>query len=228
MKLLLPDVDYSNQIQFEDGKIISIECESLKYFKNLVSSIKRSDGENIKFLEQDNLLDCKKDVLTIIDYYSLEQYEKNILTKLYKSLDKIYGQDEIVQKSIYNIAKEIDNIKNEVVDDYNIEFEINVPMQLSEYVKFVSMKPKDGFSEDCFNGIINLITLASSLKLYKIIVFINPKSFFNEAELLEIVKCINYNGQKAVFIDNHYANINLINEKKLLIDEDFYDTIINN
>ena len=60
MKLLLYDVDYNTEIIFEDGYVLSIECENAEYFSKLILSFKNSLEGHISIEEQNSLLDLEK------------------------------------------------------------------------------------------------------------------------------------------------------------------------
>ena len=89
MKLMLYDVDYNNQIEFEDGYVLSVECKNKNYFNQLIGGLKGVNDNRISVLEGLEKIDFSKDSLIIMDYFSLPQYEKTILTKFYKTLDYI-------------------------------------------------------------------------------------------------------------------------------------------
>ena len=224
MKISLYDVDYNNEIEFEDGYVLSLECENTNYFIKLINNAKGLTNDAFKVFDKDKLVDFEKDVLTIVDYYALDQYEKTLLSKFYKSLDKRYLTDSVLVGKLTELEKLFKYIANYVTEDYNASFEINMPTLISDYVKFSDLKISGGFGFGV-DGILNFINALSILKTYKLLVLVNAKSFFNEVELAEIIKCCTYNNLKTLFIDvktsrNHYQN-----EIKLLIDNDFYDIL---
>ena len=63
------------------------------------------------------------------------------------------------------------------------------------------------------------------LKLYKVLVLVNAKSFFSEMQIEEIIKCVTYNNQKTLFIDSTTSKKVHQNEIKLLIDTDYFDIL---
>lgn len=224
MKISLCDVDFNNEIKFEDGYVVSLECESIDYFIKLVNNAKGLNYNAFNIIDGNTNIDLQKDAITVIDYFSLEQQEKTILTKFYKTLDKRFIADIEVVKKLNEIAKVYESLCNYITEDYNVNFEINMPTTISEYVKFADLKVKGGFSVGV-EGLLNFINILSILKTHKLLILVNSKSFFNSAQLSEIIKCCVYNNIKTLFIDaktnkNHYKN-----EIKLLIDSDYYDIL---
>lgn len=224
MNLLVYDVDYNNEISFDDGKIISIECKNNQYFSVLVDACKGNTEKGLAVMDGDDRLDLSKDAITLIDFFSLEHYEKAILGKFYKHVDKLHVNDPDMVSALKEISNAIELMIDKVTDGYDLLFDTKISTTVSEYLKFCELKPKNGFA-DKFDGIINLISLNAILGIYKIIFFINAKSFFDREKIAEIIKCCNYNGQKAVFIDNLCSSDRFVGETKLLIDDDFYDII---
>ena len=224
MILSLYDVEYNNEIPFEDGYVLSLECESVDYFIKLISDGKGLTSNALKVCCDNVTLDLAKDAITIIDYYSLEQYEKALLTKFYKALDKKFIADATVVDNLTKIANSFESIVNYITEDFNARFEINMPSLISEYAKFCDLKIEGGFSLGV-EGFINFINVLSILKTHKLLIFVNAKSFFNYNEMCEIIKCCTYNNIKTLFIDARISNTIYTNEIKLLIDNDFYDII---
>ena len=224
MKLLLADVDYNSEIFFEEGFVLSIECESKEYFAKLIENAKGLNLNHFKIVSNEKVVDVEKELLTIIDYYSIESYEKTILTKFYKTLDKTYVSDEEVIIKMKKISEEFSRLAKYVVEDLNADFEINMPTLISDYLKFSGLKMVGGF-EFGFEGTLNFINLCSALKLYKVLVLVNAKSFFNDNQMEEIIKCLTYNKQKTLFIDSTISKKIYKNEIKLYIDSDFYDIL---
>ena len=225
MKLMLYDVDFNGEIDFEDGCILSVECESKEYFAKLISTVKGSRQGSIALYDGLEQVSFDNDVLAIIDYYALGMYEKSAMTKLYKNIEKINATDNTLSGIIDKIMTLLSDLAGNATDGMNLNFEINPPESLVEYLKFANLSVEGGFSSG-INGVLNFICVVSLLKLYKVLVLVNAKSFFDKQQVQEIIKCCTYNHQKVLFIDNLCEKSHFDNEKKILIDEDFYDMLI--
>ncbi|MBE5742676.1 MAG: type II-A CRISPR-associated protein Csn2 [Clostridiales bacterium] len=189
-----------------------------------IGGLKGLNDNSIAFIEEGNRIELNKDGIVVIDYFFLSQYEKPILSKLYKSIEKMNGNDPNVIEDIQSIYKHFDSLLSSVTDYYNIDFEVDVPTALGEYLKFASLKPQNGFDYG-EEGVINFISLIAHLKLYKIIVLVNAKSFFTTDQIEEIFKTCCYNGQTAFFLDNCETEERFTNEIKIVVDEDYYDVL---
>ena len=225
MKLILYDVDFNNEIQFQEGYVLSVECESATYFAQLVSALKGNEENRLAFVEKVDAIDLGKHVITLIDYYNLESYEKTLLGKLYKKLEQVYANDITVKTQIEKVQSILTRLVDTLTEGYDCNFETNCTESLAEMLKFAGMKTEGGLGNG-IEGVINFISLISTLKLYKVVVFVNAKCFFNKTQLEEIYKVCAYNKQLTLFLDNKITKSKLEHEIKLLIDEDYYDTLL--
>jgi|GEM_PF-6542267 len=223
MKILLYDIDFNTQISLSIGEYLSIECESQKYFSQLIANCKDILEDHIAIIdENDKVINFGKDVLTLIDFYSIEQLSKTALGKLYKQLDVIYKDEDHFQY-LTKIEKAVDDLLKSI-DQYNMDFEYEIPSTISSYLKLCDVKLKN-YSSSVYEDIINLSSLLGATKTYKAIVLVNAKSFFLEKELEEIIKSfLNYN-QRIILIDNIITDKKMVNQKKLVIDADLYDIL---
>ena len=224
MKLKLYDVDYNDELIFEDGYVISVECKEKSYFNQLIAGLKGLNDNRIAVFEGDERIDFQKDSIVVIDYFGLSQYEKAVITKLYKQIEKTCGNSPQVIDSLQNVYSALTKITEEISDVYDFTFDMDVPTGISEYLKLISLKPQNGFDYG-ISGICNFISLVATLNLYKLTVFVNAKSFYSLDEINEIIKACVYSGQHVLFIDNSEFEYKNPNEIKLVIDEDYYDVL---
>lgn len=222
MKLVLYDVDSCGEYEFEDGYVLSIECMDKNYFNRLIAGLKGFNDNKIAVFKGLERIDFVKDCLIIIDYFSLEQYEKSILTKLYKMLEKTYSNEPSVINSMQDIYTSMANIIRTVSDGTMVDLAFEMPTSLADYFKFATVKP-DGSFEYGAIGLSNLLSSIATLNLYKLVVLVNPKSFYSEDDLSEIVKTCVYSDLKVLLLDNVITNSRLQNEIKIVVDEDYFD-----
>ena len=225
MKLYLYDIDYNNEVVFEDGNVLSVECESGDYFSKLVMNCKGINQGNLAVYDGENEISFEKDAIVIIDFFTLQSHEKTLLTKLYKLLEQLNRDEEFVIERLRTIVKAFKEIADYSVDSYNADLEINPSTNLTDYYKFFDLSFCRETKDVCQN-LIDFIDLLSMLKVYKLLVLVNVKSFFNQNQVEEIIKRCAYSNQKTLLIDNVYTKEKCENEAKILIDRDFYDIIL--
>lgn len=224
MKVLIYDVDFNNDILIEDGSFLGVECESTDYFASMIANCKGYCNDHIAILDDKGKeLNFEKDVLTIIDFYSLEQITKSALLKLYKQMDSVYNDEEHfglleqIEKSVRALL--------ESIDVYNMDFDYEVPATLSSYMKLCDVKLKN-YSGNVYEDVVDLAALIGTTKMYKVFILVNAKSFFKKDELQEIAKGFIYSKQPLILIDNVVTEEKLEKEKKLVVDSDFYDIML--
>lgn len=222
MKLVLYDVDSCGEYEFEDGYVLSIECVDKNYFNRLITGLKSFNDNKIAVFNGLDRIDFVRDCLVVIDYFSLEQYEKSILTKLYKMLEKTYSNEPSVINNMQEIYSSMANIIRTVSDGTMLDLTFEMPTSLTDYFKFSTVKP-DGSFEYGAIGLSNLLSSISTLSLYKLVVLVNSKSFYSEVDLNEVAKTCVYSGLKVLLLDNVITNSRLQNEIKIVVDEDYFD-----
>ena len=225
MRLIWSDIDFNSETEFEEGKVLSVESANLRLFSRLVHAL-REDSEIAYILENEKRLNLEQESCIICDYFNLVDKEKAILNKLHKDVEKLYQGDEEIIKLVADVEIACEKALGYICSSYNIDFEWRVPDSLGEYLKFLSFKPNGGFSSSC-DGLLNLIETIAKIKLYKVVILVNAKSFFEPKQIQEIMKVCVYSGQRVIFLDNINTPQTYECEKKILIDEDCYDILLN-
>ena len=88
------------------------------------------------------------------------------------------------------------------------------------------MKFNEYYYDNPFDNIICLFDLISNFKLYKIIVLVNLKLFFNDEEIVEIYKSALQRNIKLLVIEYSEENYLLEYENKLYIDNEFDEFVL--
>lgn len=223
MKLILYDVDFNNETDWADGEVIGVVCKSRAYFASLVAQCNGYADGHIAVLFGDRSLNWTKEAVVILDYYSLATIGKTVFAKYCKLLDSSCRGDEYtslldeVEQAVCRLLRQI--------EDTDLQWDYDVPRTISSYLKLCNAHIANT-SGTIVEDLQNLITIVALTKAYEICVLINAKSFFSVEELNEIIKCTIYSGLKLLLVDNVDANNLLQNEKKIVVDEDFYDIMI--
>lgn len=225
MNLMLYDVDNNTDVELVDGEVLSVSCESKRYFSQMLACVKGLSSKEMALWQDDKQLDFMKHALTLIDYYEVETYEKTLLNKFYKLLDKRHNGKEDLEQSVFSIQKSLSDLLCLFTDGYNVEFDFAIPNSASEYAKFLSLRPK-AETTDLIQSICGLIEMTADLQLYPLLILVDPSAFFSSEELGEIAKTCAYSHQKALFLETGMDRKPIPYVKKLLIDADFYDIMI--
>lgn len=223
MKLLLYDVDFNSEIEWNDGDVLAIECDSPGYFAQLVAQCKGYDEGHIALLCQEQVLPWDKNAVVIVDYYALDTWQKTAFAKFCKQLDaRCRGEDW---------APLIDKLEEDVrtllqqLDEDDMQWQYEVPRTVSAYLKLANAHVANlsGTIDEELRNLCSLMALTNS---FAVCVLVNAKSFFTHSQLDEILKVCVYNGQKVLLLDNIRTQQLHFNEKKVVIEEDFYDIML--
>ena len=225
MKLILYDGDNNTEISFLAEEPIILCCENKNYFSKLVACAKGVSEKEFAIFENDEKIYFEKNVLTIIDYYGLENDLKTVVAKWYKALEKKHVGREETEYFFARSGEEIDFFLKELLSGYNASFDYEIPHTVGEYLKLVSLKPHYE-QTDIFNGLLNFIEIIADLRLYKVFVMVNMQSFFTQKQAEEIVKKCAYYHQPLLCIEQDYQKDIIVGAKKILIEEDFFDIIL--
>lgn len=223
MKLMLYDVDFNNEVPWLDGEVWGLECSSQTYFACLIRQIKGYDQGHVAIVNEENELDWVKDAVTFMDYYALDGIEKTVFAKYGKLLDATCRGEEWTP--LLDNAEQVILALLRQIDDDDLQWDYRVPRTISSYLKFGNAHVVNA-SWSVAENMQNVCTLIAASRGYAVCVLVNAKSFFTIDELNEILKSCVYHGLRVLLIDNIRTDYLLFNEKKIAIDEDFYDIMI--
>lgn len=218
-------VCFENLIEFDERYINIIEIEEKELFKKSVYLINKyskniEDGNDIVLLDNDNRLEISKNILVVNDFYNININSKNILKSLYNDIqiqyNYEYGDDDLLI-NLKNIFKNIE----EILLSYDFDLEYKRELKISEILKVIGLKFNEYNYDNPFDNIMCLFELISSFKLYKVIVLVNLKLFFNEDEIIEIYKSALHRDIKLLVFECSKESKLLQYENKIYIDNGF-------
>lgn len=223
MKLMLYTLDNYSTIEMDINGINVLEIENRNYFLKLLQSLKGYifNPLEVGVLDNENFLDLEKTCSVIIDYIGLDNASKNILTKLYnKIIEESNSQLDLITK-----LSELSNSLIEHIDNLTLEMDLNLEfvskINIKDYLHFVGLVPVN--SEKPLEKLLDYISLIGELNLYRVVVLVNPKSFFSDAEMIEIYKYSLYKRINLLIVENFHRETKLNYEIKYYIDEDLFD-----
>ena len=204
---------FENEIEFE-------EC-----FRNIISSINSKIlGEEINevFLLNDEKeeLDMNKEVLMVLDVFNIDYNSKKILSKIYELIE-----EKIVMNQDFEIDNKIFELRNYIIEEINelpFEFIMKDEIKIMDILKMYSLKIDSDNYNKLTEKIEFLIDIISTLKIAKILIIPNMKLFLTDEEVVEVYKYSLYNNVNLLIIERNDRK-KLKYEKKLVIDENFYD-----
>lgn len=216
---------FENEIEFEEETVNVISVNNVECFRNIISSINSKIlGEEINevFLLNDEKeeLDMNKEVLMVLDVFNIDYNSKKILSKIYELIE-----EKIVMNQDFEIDNKIFELRNYIVEEINelpFEFIMKDEIKIMDILKMYSLKIDSDNYNKLTEKIEFLIDIISTLKIAKILIIPNMKLFLTDEEVVEVYKYSLYNNVNLLIIERNDRK-KLKYEKKLVIDENFYD-----
>mgnify|MGYP002582956225 FL=1 len=216
---------FENEIEFEEETVNVISVNNVECFRNIISSINSKIlGEEINevFLLNDEKeeLDMNKEVLMVLDVFNIDYNSKKILSKIYELIE-----EKIVMNQDFEIDNKIFELRNYIIEEINelpFEFIMKDEIKIMDILKMYSLKIDSDNYNKLTEKIEFLIDIISTLKIAKILIIPNMKLFLTDEEVVEVYKYSLYNNVNLLIIERNDRK-KLKYEKKLVIDENFYD-----
>ena len=216
---------FENEIEFEEEMVNVISVNNVECFRNIISSINSKIlGEEINevFLLNDEKeeLDMNKEVLMVLDVFNIDYNSKKILSKIYELIE-----EKIVMNQDLEIDNKIFELRNYIIEEINelpFEFIMKDEIKIMDILKMYSLKIDSDNYNKLTEKIEFLIDIISTLKIAKILIIPNMKLFLTDEEVVEVYKYSLYNNVNLLIIERNDRK-KLKYEKKLVIDENFYD-----
>ena len=216
---------FENEIEFEEETVNVISVNNVECFRNIISSINSKIlGEEINevFLLNDEKeeLDMNKEVLMVLDVFNIDYNSKKILSKIYELIE-----EKIVMNQDFEIDNKIFELRNYIIEEINelpFEFIMKDEIKIMDILKMYSLKIDSYNYNKLTEKIEFLIDIISTLKIAKILIIPNMKLFLTDEEVVEVYKYSLYNNVNLLIIERNDRK-KLKYEKKLVIDENFYD-----
>lgn len=216
---------FENEIEFEEETVNVISVNNVECFRNIITSINSKIlGEEINevFLLNDEKeeLDMNKEVLMVLDVFNIDYNSKKILSKIYELIE-----EKIVMNQDFEIDNKIFELRNYIIEEINelpFEFIMKDEIKIMDILKMYSLKIDSDNYNKLTEKIEFLIDIISTLKIAKILIIPNMKLFLTDEEVVEVYKYSLYNNVNLLIIERNDRK-KLKYEKKLVIDESFYD-----
>lgn len=221
MKLLLYNLDNNCEVSFDDD-IIVLEIENRPYFLKTIKSLKKvcDETSEMAVLSGGKLLDYTKECDVVVDYTNIDNSTRSIISRLYnKMIEEISGELDLSNQMHNILTSIIMHLDNLIPADLNVEF--SEDKTLKDILCFSGLSLKN--EESTFVRLLDRISIISELNLYKLMVLVNPKSYFTDSEMIELYRYALYKKVRLFIVENNHKDIKLDYERKIYVDEDMFD-----
>jgi CRISPR-associated protein Csn2 len=229
MKMKIFPLD--NEIIFDDTYVNILEIEDNCFFAKIVNEINNlvngeTSTERILLIDNDEIIDMSKNAIFVIDIFNVEYNQKKIITKLYQKIEEIYKLEYEIKQNIEIKTEEIIKNFNMIFEDFSFEIDFKVELTVQDYLKLLSVKIDTSQYITPIEKVLGLLDIAENFKLCKILMFCNLKSYFSKIEMQEIYKYSKYKKMYLLLFESKCSEEIFQYEKKIIIDENYDDFLI--
>ncbi|MDK2563280.1 type II-A CRISPR-associated protein Csn2 [Romboutsia sedimentorum] len=223
-------VGFENLVIFDERYVNLIEIAEKELFKKTVYIINKyskniEDGNDIVLLSNDNRLEISKNILVVNDFYNIDINSNKILKALYNEVEIQYNYEYGEENLLKNLENIFSNL-HQILCSYDFEVEYKRELKVAELLKCVGLKFNEYYYDNPLDNLICLFDLISLFKLYKIIVLVNMKLFFNDEEIVEIYKSALHRNINLLILEHGQESKLLEYESKIYIDNDFDEFVL--
>lgn len=223
MRLMHKDFEFS--FEFKENKQGLLVVESPRLLREFIQSFK--EGEEGRFVLSDNntLLDIKKNVAFIIDYFNISLNERKIITKLNEII-----KEEVLNSELFlecnELCQELENFSEKICQNIDYILDYNKKIDTGSLLKFLNFQFQEE-QVDIIEQIVDYLKINAELLGVRLFVFVNLMSYFEKYEVDKILEYANYQKINVLLLENK-----LIKEREgfseiYVIDEDCCQICLN-
>lgn len=221
---------FENYINFSEKCFNTLEILNKKLFINIIESLySECEGEEaierICIFENEKQIDFTKNVIIVSDILRYDLNDRKILNKLYENLAEVLEYNEEFKNELLKLQFAINEKIEILLNDFEFETIYKEEYLLQDYLKMVGLKVSFTKPRSFLNRMYLILDITRELLGNKVIIFVNCKNYYQENELIEIVKYVNYNKNKVLFIENSKGT-KIPGEFKEIIDEEYEEFIV--
>lgn len=217
---------FESEFDFDEEHVNVLVVKQPKCFANIIGKINEkitgNENNEILFLDDnDNEIKSNR-IFMIIDLFNIEYNSKKVLNKIYEMIAQNVEKNQDIE-----IADMMVKLRHKIIDEINelpFEFMMKDDIDIEELLKLYSLKIDISNYQNIIEKIEFLIDLTKTLEIADLIIIPNLKMYLSDEEAVELYKYSLYNNTRLLIIERQDTEM-LKYEKKMIIDENFYDTI---
>lgn len=206
--------------------IAVLEILPKQIFRNVILDFKEQTfpAREVAVVENNIALN-ESQLQCLSDFVNPDMFGRQMLTKLYKHLEKELNYKFTDFSILSKAVKEMKNGLLKMLADIDIDFEASEEIDLKDMFSFVGLKPMTG-ENSLLDMLIQFVNVCAELKLCKAILAVQLKAYLSDDELVALYRHFLYKGIGLVLLENNHSEKVLQYEQKVFIDNDYSDIII--
>jgi len=204
MKLVLSNYELNDPIEFEEGRVNVLVIENPDYMSKIIKELlSQSDGIDggFELFENNTSIKISENLSIIIDPFSININERDILNKLY-SIMKKDALDEELYITTNTFLSEIESNIKKIMERYPNLLESDMPDIVG---LFKLLNVRFTVSDSLLERICDYVDISSKYRKTKLFLFVNLKSFLNVSELIQLYAHMNYHKVHILLIENRQS-----------------------
>jgi CRISPR-associated protein Csn2 len=209
-----------SHLHIGEGMIPVLVIENQKHFYECLSELKlQTEGLEGRFVLSEDLkiLPLNRYAEFIDSFINFEMNKKTLITKLYNRLS-LYAVDEEHCIKTRDLVFMITEYVSELLLDFEGEFEVDRNFDLNAIFKGLGIKFTDDYNT-LSEKLLGYMLLIREFETDKCFVFVNLKSYLDDAELNEFYKTVIGHGMNVLLVESSAREFNE-NECTVIIDKD--------
>ncbi|WNY28543.1 hypothetical protein MmiEs2_07360 [Methanimicrococcus stummii] len=203
--MLLSYYEFDEPISFQDGVINILVIENPAYMTKIIKELLPSSDEISRFelYENDAAFSISDYVDVIVNPFSINLNERDILNKLYAAMKKD-ALDEELFLSTNSFLSEIETNIHKIIERQQSLLELDTPDLIG---LFKVLNVRFSVSGSLVENICDYMDICSEYRKTKLFIFTNLKSFLTELEIIQLYTHINYHKRNVLFIENQQRSM---------------------
>lgn len=204
------------------GTILVVEPR--KFCLKLIDYLLDSTNITDEFIFLDDKLNFlnKKQFVVIEDILNFSLNSKNIITKLYTLIESEVNTNLDVFKEFQAKVISLNSLLYSCLDEYNFDMTFDRELSINSYLKTINLKVEEK-DHELIDKVLNIIEFYSQIPGEYCLCFFRLLDYFEDNEILEIIKYLRYKKIKVLFIEMKSDRSYLFNSIYIINDE--YDII---
>lgn len=216
------NVNYlENEIDIVPDCVFAIEIENKKYFYRLTHELYNIyqgivSNEITLYDDSNQEITGTNKIKIFINYFDFQLDSKKYINDISKYIENNISEEN--KMKLINEYKKIISLYKKALNEIDLPICINPDFDVESLTKLLKIKLE--MKNEILDNLLLIIDLENALNRKNILFFINLKQYLTNDELLELYKYSIYRQIPIVLIDSQNYGTSIKYEKKLIIDSE--------
>lgn len=226
MRLMFLGAD--KPITIERGLARTLEVENCHLFARICRSI-APDGVEAPFEpftlwdDEGNEVAPLRSLLMISDPLHLPWDNSELSGKLLIRMESLLFEDEDARSLFEEYGRRLRGFAQQLTHQVEGDYRFNVQWDMRRFLKAFGFAADRGEDLPFIDTLNMFLDFASDMKLERLIIFVNLKTFLEENEFAQFLDRVFFHGFEVLLLENKLCDIQYDKEQKTLIDQHFLE-----